>query len=180
MIKSFMVKDAVTGLGIESAKVVVRKLSDNSLVQSGLTDADGKIDLDLLSDVQYTVLAYKVDAYEGVRVSLQIKNNVLYPASVSLIKVTERIFKVKTCIGNASTVLANVKVEIFDASNVLHSSWGFTDAAGKRACTLPANLAGWKCVLTSPGVDGVSFSLDKIDLVGEVVVIFAPIIGSDE
>lgn len=173
----FFVKD--NGVGIDGAKVVVRRDSDGAVILSSLTDSTGKVDLTLPADVPHTLLAYKTGSYDGVRVSIQYKNGVLYPASVSLLKVTQRIFKLRLGLGTPTNALAGASLQVKDASNVIQAT-ASTDAGGGWQVNLPANLTGWTVSITAPGIDGVVIPLDKIDLLGTVVVTLAPLVGVDE
>jgi hypothetical protein len=172
----FFVFDAATTLGIPDVTVAVTKDSDGSSAFSGTTDASGKVDFTIPSDTPHTARIFKPGEYDGVAISVQVKSGVLYPASVSLVKVANRQLKLKVSTGVKGNWLAGAMTQVFNASNALVDGGG-TDAAGGKWYTLPANLTGWKVVITSPGVDGVSFPLEKIDLLGEISVVLNPVIS---
>ena len=168
------VKDGSNGLPIEGAIVLVRKDSDNTTVFSGLTDSEGKVDLAILPGVGHNVLAYKPGVYDGVRVSLVNSGGVLYPATISLLKVTTRTMKLAVFQGDYTSPLIGATVVVRNAggSPVVTQTTG---SDGKYQTNLQADLAGWTVTVTQPGIDGVVLPLDKIDLIGEVRIVLAPI-----
>jgi hypothetical protein len=175
----FFVKDGATGLGIDSAKVTVRKDSDNSLVQSATTDANGMVDLTLVAGVSYVILAYKTGEYDGARISVINNAGAALPGSVSLLKVTQRVMKLQVFQGTFATPLSGARVEIKNGTggSVLVQTTG---SDGKYQANLQADLTGWTVNVTYPGLDGVIVPLEKIDLLGTLDIVLAPLIGSDE
>lgn len=171
----FFVKDGVTSSPVVGATVVVKKDADGVSVFSGTTDSDGKVDFSLPVNVAHNVLVFKTNEYEGVRVSLVNKGGVLYPASVSLLKVTSRVMKLAVFTGDFSTPLAGARVEVKNAGGTSQLVAG-TGSDGKYQTNLQADLAGWTVTVTQPGVDGVILPLDKIDLVGEVRIVLSPVV----
>ncbi len=174
----FTVTDSALGTPIDGAKVVARLVSNNSIVAQGFTNAAGQIDLVLAPNTAHTVLAYKTGAYDGVRQSIQNQGGVLYPASVGLTKVTQRQLNLTTCQGTPATPLRSQLV-VKNAANATHAT-SSTDVAGNAGFTLPADLTGWKLYVTAPGLDGVVVPLDKIDLIGTLLIVLGPVIGPDE
>lgn len=174
----FTVTDSTTNAPIEGAKVVVRRSSDNAIVYNGFTNSSGQLDVAIGADLPHTLLAYKSGSYDGSRISLALRSGILLPSGVGLAKVTARKLIIKVYVGS-TTPLTVGSLIVKRADGGIHYSTGL-DAGGGAMVDLPADLAGWKAYLTTPGMDGVSFPLDKIDLLGTVVIVLAPTIGPDE
>jgi hypothetical protein len=175
----FNVYDSASNAPIAGANAVVKRVSDNTIITSGVTDASGNVDLVLPTGVPCSVLVYKTGAYDGARVSIQNVAGVLTPASIGLTKVTSRQLNVSISQGvPANPLRAALKVK--RADNTVFASQGAADVGGNAGFTLPADLTNWKLEVTYPGLDGVVVQLDKIDLIGTVFITLAPVIGPGE
>jgi len=176
----FTVFDTAIPAAIPGAKVVVRKLSDNTIVFNGITDASGQVGLVLPEGVAHTVLAYKTGtpSYDGARVSIQTRNGVLLPNGLGLSKVTARQFKLQVYTGVNTPLTSGLVVVKGPTGNVMATTG--LDAAGRAQIDLPADLTGCTATVTTAGLDGALIPLDKIDLLGTVVIVLAPVIGPDE